>query len=242
MGQRSDLAAKIATFVGEALATANASFAKSIADAAAAVDEASAELQAKQSMVTAAATTETGASEKKAEIVAAIKKEEETIATAEASLSTVETEMKNLDKTKAKYEKLSNELADTSATLKSPTATSKDGKKVLATLKPLVSAESMLSGVVAALGKYEAGGFDAQILGEALKVCDGKLAETSGILQNWDGHVAGLQAKKIEEETAIATAKETKAGHSGNLKEADKALEESKAAVKAAKEALATAQ
>jgi chromosome segregation ATPase len=240
--QRSELASKIATVVGEALATANASFAKSIADAAAAVDEASAELQAKQSMVTAASTTETGSADKKAEIAAAIKAVEETIAEGEASLEKTDAEVKNLDKAKAKYTKLSTELADTSALLKSSEAKPKDGKKVLPVLKPLVSAESMLAGVIAALGKFEAGGFDAQILGEAVKVCDAKLAKTSGVLGNWEGHVAGLQAKKTEAETTIATGKEAKAGHSVNLKEADKALKEAKAAVKAAKEALATAQ
>merc|ERR1719174_948329 len=186
-------------------------------------------------MVTAAQTTETGAAEKKAEITGAIKEAEESLAKTDA-------EMKNLDKTKAKYEKSSTEVTETVATLKSPTATSKDGKKVLAILKPLMSAESMLSGIQAALGKFEAGGFDAQILGEALKVCDAKLAETSGILDNWDGHCAGLQAKKTELETTIGTAKETKAGHSGNLKEADKALKEAKAAVKTVKDAVATAE
>jgi len=151
-------------------------------------------------------------------------------------------EMKNLDKTKAKYEKLSTDLTETSATLKSPDSTSKDGKKVLAILKSLMSAESMLSGVVAALGKFEQGGFDAQILGEAVKVCDAKLAETSSTLDNWDGHVAGRQAKKTEEETAIATAKEEKAGQSTALKEADKGLKEAKGEVKKAKEALDTAK
>jgi PBP1b-binding outer membrane lipoprotein LpoB len=240
---RSDLAAKIATLVGEALATANASFAKSIADAAAAVDEATADLQAKQSGVDAATTTQTGAAEKKAEIEAAVKASEETIAASEESLAKTEAEMKNLDKAKAKYTKLSTDLAGTSATLKSPESTGKkDGKTVLAILKPLVPAESMLSGVSAALGKFEAGGFDAQILGEAVKVIDAKLAETSGILENWDGHVASLQAKKTEEETAIATAKEAKTGHSAGLKEAENALKEAKKAVKAAKEILATAQ
>merc|ERR1719375_1540501 len=193
-------------------------------------------------MVTAAQTTETGAAEKKAEITGAIKEAEESLAKTEESLAKTDAEMKNLDKTKAKYEKSSTEVTETVATLKSPTATSKDGKKVLAILKPLMSAESMLSGVVAAMGKFEAGGFDAQVLGEAVKVCDAKLAETSGILENWEGHVAGLQAKKTEEETAIATAKEAKAGHSATLKEADKTLKEAKAAVKAAKEAAAMAQ
>jgi chromosome segregation ATPase len=193
--------------------------------------------------VTAATTTETGAAEKKAEIAAAVAAAEESIAKSEASLATTVAEGKNLDKTKAKYTKSSEEIAETSATLKSPTATNKkDGKKVLAVLKPLMTAESMLSGVAAALGKFEAGGFDAQILGEAVKVCDAKLAEITGVLGNWDGHVAGLQAKTTELETAIAAAKEEKAGHSATLKEAEKTLKEAKAAVKAAKEAAGPAQ
>lgn len=172
-----------------------------------------------------------------------MKAAEGAIAKSESDLEATEAEMKNLDKSKAKYEKLSADLAETSATLKSPTATAKkDGKKVMAILKPLANSESMMSGVTAALGKFEAGGFDAQILGEAVKVCDAKLAETSGVLENWDGHVAELQAKKTETETAIAASKEEKKGHSDALKEADKSLKEAKAAVKAAKESIATAQ
>jgi chromosome segregation ATPase len=240
--KRSDLGAKIAALVGEALATANGSFAADIATAAAKVDEVSATLQEQQAMVAAATETESGAAANKATFTATIKEKEETIAESEEKLSKLDGEMKNLDKAKAKYEKTSTELTETSTILKSPTATSKDGKKVLAVLKPLLKAESMLSGVVAALGKFEAGGFDAQILGEAVKVCDAKLAEIAGILQNWDGHVAGLQADKVASEEAIAKAKEEKTGASGDLKEADKNLKEAKAAVKAAKEALATAQ
>lgn len=239
---RSALHAKFASLVGEAIAVAHASLGNKAAAAAADLQQADAELTGLTAAVDAAKTTLSNCEEATAAAKAAQSAAEDAKDETEDNLEKQTKELSNVDKTKEKCEKQSAELAAAIEIVSSPASTSKDGKKVCATLKTIGATESMLNSMPAALGKWETEGFEAMILREAAKVLSAKAAEVNTNLANWDGHVHNMKARQQSLTQLLAESKTTLEAKIAAVKMATENQKAATAGVKSAESAAKAAQ